>query len=251
VLAYYRALWDAGVDVDVVPVSADLTDYRVVVAPALHMLKGDLPERLEEVATRGGSVVTTFLSGRVDENDNAFRMDVPGPLGPLMGIRIDEWDARGPDVVNPVRLGDSLQVSARLLFELVISQSAQVIGTYQSDFYAGTPAVTRNAFGGGAGWYVATSLDQTGVSWVIRQVLDEHGLSGPYADVQDVETATRVTEDGQRLVFILNHRAEPIEVAACTDGVDRLTGGQVNRGQPLCVEGRGVVVLQEASPAVR
>ena len=36
VLAYYRALWDAGVDVDVVPVTADLSGYDVVVAPALH-----------------------------------------------------------------------------------------------------------------------------------------------------------------------------------------------------------------------
>jgi beta-galactosidase len=251
VLAYYRALWDAGVDVDVVPVSADLTDYRVVVAPALHMVKGDLAQRLEGVASRGGSVVTTFLSGRVDENDNAYLMDVPGPLGPLMGIRIDEWDARGPDVVNPVRLGDSLQVPARLLFELVMPQHATVIGTYQSDFYAGTPAVTRNAFGGGSGWYVATSLDQTGVSWVIRQVLDEHGLSGPYADVPDVETATRVTEEGDRLVFILNHRAEPVEVAACADGVDLLTGAQVNRGESLCVEARGVVVVLQTSPTAR
>ena len=105
-LAYHRALWDAGVDLDVVAVTADLSRYDVVVAPALHMLKGDLPQRLEAVATRGGSVLTTYLSGRVDENDQAFLMDVPGPLGQLMGVRVDEWDARGPEVVNPVRLGD-------------------------------------------------------------------------------------------------------------------------------------------------
>ncbi|MEU7973012.1 beta-galactosidase trimerization domain-containing protein, partial [Micromonospora sp. NPDC049089] len=30
-----------------------------------------------------------------------------------------------------------------MLFELVIPQGAQVVGTYQADFYAGTPAVTR------------------------------------------------------------------------------------------------------------
>ncbi|MEE3920355.1 beta-galactosidase trimerization domain-containing protein [Micromonospora sp. BRA006-A] len=75
---YHRALWDAGADLDVVPVTADLSRYDVVVAPVLHMLKGDLPRRLEAVAARGGSVLTTFLSGRVDENDNAFPADVPG-----------------------------------------------------------------------------------------------------------------------------------------------------------------------------
>ena len=37
VLGYYRALWNAGAQLDVVPVTADLTGYDVVVAPALHL----------------------------------------------------------------------------------------------------------------------------------------------------------------------------------------------------------------------
>ncbi|RQX10181.1 beta-galactosidase [Micromonospora ureilytica] len=248
VLAYHRALWDAGVDLDVVAVTADLSRYDVVVAPALHLLKGDLPQRLEAVATRGGSVLTTYLSGRVDENDQAFLTDVPGPLGQLMGVRVDEWDARGPEVVNPVRLGDGaaqVDVDARLLFELVVPQGAQVIGTYQADFYAGTPAVTRNAFGAGDGWYVAAGLDQTGVSWVVRQVLDRHDLLGPYPDVPDVESAVRVAPDGSRLLFLLNHRAEPVEVTARTGGVDMLTGDRTAAGAALRLPAYGVVVLEE------
>ena len=248
VLAYHRALWDAGVDVDVVAVTADLAGYDVVVAPALHMLKGDLPERLEQVAARGGSVLTTFLSGRVDENDNAFLLDVPGPLGPLMGVRIDEWDARGPEVVNPVLLTDGtdqVEVSSRLLFELVIPVGAEVVGSYQADFYAGTPAVTRNAFGDGHGWYVAAGLDQAGVSWVVRQVLTRHELVGPYPDVDDLETAVRVAPDGTRLLFLLNHRAEAVEVAAHVGGVDLLSGDRIESGQPIRLDPRGVLVLRE------
>ncbi|WP_433308457.1 beta-galactosidase [Micromonospora sp. CA-269861] len=248
VLAYHRALWDAGVDLDVVAVTADLSRYDVVVAPALHLLKGDLPERLEAVATRGGSVLSTYLSGRVDENDQAFLMDVPGPLGQLMGVRVDEWDARGPEVVNPVRLGDGadqVDVGARLLFELVIPQGAQVIGTYQADFYAGTPAVTRNSFGAGDGWYVAAGLDQAGVSWVVRQVLARHDLLGPYPDVPDLEAAVRVAADGSRLLFLLNHRAEPVEVTARTGGVDLLTGDRTVAGAALRLPAYGVVVLEE------
>ncbi|MER7591711.1 beta-galactosidase trimerization domain-containing protein [Micromonospora sp. NPDC127501] len=248
VLAYHRALWDAGVDLDVVAVTADLSRYDVVVAPALHLLKGDLPQRLEAVATRGGSVLTTYLSGRVDENDQAFLMDVPGPLGQLMGVRVDEWDARGPEVVNPVRLGDGvdqIDVDARLLFELVIPQGAQVVGTYQADFYAGTPAVTRNSFGAGDGWYVAAGLDQAGVSWVVRQVLARHDLLGPYPDVPDLESAVRVAADGSRLLFLLNHRAEPVEVTARTGGVDLLTGDRTAPGGALRLPAYGVVVLEE------
>ncbi|MET7863587.1 beta-galactosidase [Micromonospora taraxaci] len=248
VLAYHRALWDAGVDLDVVAVTADLSGYDVVVAPALHMLKGDLPQRLEDVAARGGSVLTTYLSGRVDENDQAFLMDVPGPLGQLMGVRVDEWDARGPEVVNPVRLGDGagqVDVEARLLFELVIPQGAQVVGTYQADFYAGTPAVTRNSFGAGDGWYVAAGLDQEGVSWVVRQVLARHDVLGPYPDVADLESAVRVAPDGSRLLFLLNHRADPVEVTARRGGVDLLTGDRIWTGSTVRLPAYGVVVLKE------
>ncbi|WP_255951799.1 beta-galactosidase [Streptomyces odontomachi] len=247
VLAYYRALWEAGVDVDVVPVTADLSGYDVVVAPALHMVKGDLAERLEAVAQRGGSVLASYLSGRVDEDDNAFLMDVPGPLGPLMGIRIDEWDARAADVVNPVRLGTGEQqqvASGRLVFELVIPQGAEPVGTYQADFYAGTPAVTRNAFGAGHGWYVATDLDQVGVDWVVRRVLAEAGVAGRHADAPLLETAVRVAPDGTRLLFLLNHGVERIEVVAESAGTDLLGGGRVERGQRVGLEPYGVRVLR-------
>ncbi|MEO3925138.1 beta-galactosidase [Micromonosporaceae bacterium B7E4] len=254
--AYYRALWEAGVDVDVVPVTADLAGYQVVVAPALHMLKGDLAQRLAAVAERGGSVLATFLSGRVDEDDNAFLMDVPGPLGPLMGIRIDEWDARPPEVVNPVRLHGAgpdveVEVESRLLFELVIPQGAEVLGTYQADFYAGTPAVTRNSYGAGHGWYVAAGLDQPGVHWVVRRVLERHDLVGPYADVPGLESTVRVGPDGTRLRFLLNHGAEPVETAAHTAGTDLLGGGRIEPGQPIRLDPSGVLVLREDPVSAR
>jgi beta-galactosidase len=251
VLAYHRALWDAGVDVDVVPVTADLSRYDAVVAPALHLLSDDLPSRLAGVAERGGSVVTTFLSGRVDSDDNAFLMDVPGPLAPLMGVRVDEWDARPPDVVNPVLLGGDaaggggVEVESRLIFELVIAEGAEVVGTYRDDFYAGTPAVTRNAYGRGDAWYVGAGLDQAGVSWVMRRVLDRHDLAGPYPDVPDLETAVRVAPDGTRLLFLLNHGAAAVEVPACASGVDLLTGDRWARGRPVTLEPRGVALLRE------
>jgi beta-galactosidase len=252
VLTYYRALWEAGVDVDVVPVTADLAHYDLVVAPALHMVKGDLAQRLEHVAARGGSVVATFLSARVDENDNAFLSDVPGPLGPLMGVRIDEWDVRGPQVANPVWLGtgaDRIEVESRQVFEIVISKRAEVVGTYQADFYAGTPAVTRNRFGLGHAWYVATGLDQRGVSWVMEQVLKEQDLAGSCPHVPDLECTARVAPDGSRLRFLLNHRAEPVEIASPGDGVDLLTGDRVGCGERIHLGPYGVMVLRAPDAA--
>ncbi|PWI14900.1 beta-galactosidase [Streptomyces sp. Act143] len=239
--AYYRAARAAGADVDVVPQTADLTAYDVILAPALFMVKGDLAARLEAVAARGGTVLATFLSGRVDAHDRAFRADVPGPLAPLMGVRVDECDSRPPEVVQPIT---ELGSEARLVFEIVQPRGAEPVATYGSDFYAGTPAVTRNAFGRGAGWYVATALDQPGVDAVVRRVLARHDLIGPYAGHPAVETATRTAPDGTRLLFLLNHAAAPAHLTAHATAEDLLTGKRVEEGEPLSLEPLGVAVLR-------
>ncbi|MFJ4816114.1 beta-galactosidase [Streptomyces sp. NPDC088801] len=238
--AYYRAAREAGADVDVIPQTADLTPYDVVLAPTLHMVKGDLAARLEAVAARGGTVLATFLSGRVDEHDRAFPTDVPGPLAPLMGIRVDEWDARPPEFTQPV---PELGTEARLVFEIVRTRGAEPIATYGTDFYAGTPAVLRNPYGDGEGWYVATALDQRGVDEVVRRILTRHDLLGPYAGHPAVETATRVAPDGTRLLFLLNHAPEPARLTAHTTATDLLTGKRLDQGETLVLDPLGVAIL--------
>lgn len=238
VTTYHRALWTLGVDLDVVAVTAPLDGYDVVVAPALHMIKGDSAERLAAVAARGGSVVGTFLSGRVDEDDNAFPADVPGPLAPLFGVRVDEWDARDRSYTNPVDIGGATY-PAQLLFELVIPEGAEIVGTYTGDFYAGTAAVTRHAFGSGDAWYVGTALDQAGVTSVIRSVLESHDLVGPFAGLPEVETAHRVAPDGSRFLFVLNHGSSSADLPAI-EGVDLLTG----QAPPASLSANGVLIVR-------
>ena len=239
VQAYHRALWSLGADLDVIAVTAPLDAYDVVVAPTLHMIKGDLAGRLAAVATLGGSVVTTFLSGRVDENDNAFLSDVPGPLRSLFGVRVDEWDARDETFVNPVTIGSTAH-PARLVFELIIPEGAEVVGVYGDDFYAGTAAVTRNTFGAGHAWYVGAALDPT---VILRQILERHDLVGPCAGVPDVETATRVTPGGARLLFVLNHGDGPATLPGL-GGTDLLTGAYLPAGEQVTLAPRGVLVVR-------
>lgn len=258
VLAYYRALWSAGAQVDVVPQATDLSRYDVVVAPLLHLLKGDVAERLEAVVARGGSLLATFWSGRADEDDNAFLMDAPGPLGRVLGVRVQETDSAEPGATNPVTLklpdavvGGGPVSAAELVMELLVPDGAEPVGTYGSEFYAGTPAVTRNRPGGpdgGEAWYVGTALDGAGVDWVVRSLLDRHGLIGPYADVPDIELAVR-TKDGVRFAFVLSHATEPVDVVAHASGVDLLSGRTIRQGETLRLEPTDVLVLREDAPA--
>jgi beta-galactosidase GanA len=68
-------------------------------------------------------------------------------------------------------------------------------------------------------------------------------LSGPCAGLPDVETATRVAPDGSHLLFVLNHRPEPVTLPATISGTDLLTGDPVAAGERLTLGAYGVAVL--------
>lgn len=246
VLQWGRAFWDAGAQLDVVPVTGDLDGYDVVAAPLLHMLKGDIADRLAAVAERGGAVITGYLSGRVDEDDRRFLSDAPGPLARVAGVRVAETDAAEPEVVNRVRFSDGTQSEGRMLFEVLMPDDADVVARYQDDFYSGEPAVTRRRIaGGGEAWYIGTQLDQHGLAAVIRPVLERRGLIGPYAGIDGLEHAVRVDASGRELHFLLNHGAEA-QIVLHADGTDLLTGDELRRGAALTLQPTDVILLRTA-----
>ncbi|GIG26724.1 beta-galactosidase [Cellulomonas denverensis] len=253
VLEWGRAFWEAGAQLDVLPVTADLSGYDVVAAPLLHLIKDDLPDRLAAVAARGGTVLTGFLSGRVDEYDRRFLADVPGPLAALAGVRVAETDAAEPELANPVTFTDGGPVAdARWVFEILVPEGAEVIARYGADFYAGEPAVTRRrvpapqAGPGGEGqvWYVGAPLDQEGLAHIVRSALGRHDLLGPFAEVPGLELATRITPRGDRIDLVLHHGTAPVTVAAHADGVDLLTDRRWTRGEAVTLAPADVVVLR-------
>ena len=75
-------------------------------------------------------------------------------------------------------------------------------------------------------------------------MLAGHDLTGRCQDVPDLETAVRVAPDGTRLLFLLNHRAGPVDVTVPGGGVDLLTGDRVACGQQIRLDPYGVIVLR-------
>jgi beta-galactosidase len=245
---WYAAAHAANVGVDVVDVTTALDGYDLVLAPVLHMLKGDLPERLERFVAAGGTLVTTFLSGRVDEDDNAFLSDVPGPLVDVLGLRVGETDALPADEVNGVELvGDQGQTagpfSANLVFDVVQERGAEVLGRYTSDFYAGTPAITRHRSGEGHAWYAATHLDAAGVEWVVARALADAGVGSAYGFTRGLEAVERHRDDTTYL-FLLNHGESEVSVEVDRDGRSLLDGRDVTRGETLVLAPTDVVIVR-------
>jgi beta-galactosidase len=223
------------------------------------VVDGGVAARVEEFVAGGGAFVTSFLSGLADKSDNAFPTDAPGPLARVLGIRIDETDALAPGELNTVVFAADPDVkglagergvvrfTADLVFDLVQPGSAEVVGVYESDFYAGMAAVTRNVVGDpelpGEAWYVGTNLDARGLGWLFERVLRARGLLSRYSGVPGVEAVARYRDD-VRYLFLLNHGEADSLVVADRDGVALLTGAEVRAGQGIRLAGKDVVILK-------
>src|SRR5690606_30008645 len=144
-------------------------------------------------------------------------------------------------------------VDGRMVFEVLVPEGAEVMARYRADFYAEAPAVTRHrvrAADGGEGhvWYVGTQLDQPGVTHVVRRALARHGLLGPYAEIEGLELATRVTPSGAVVDFLLHHGPAEVTVPLHAAGEDVLTGRRYAVGDRVTLRPTDVVVLRRDEP---
>ena len=139
---YYKYFYDRNIAVNMIPVDADFSRYKVIVAPVLYMVKPGMKEALEAFVANGGVLITTYMSGIVGETDNVYLGGYPGPLRALAGIWAEEIDALAPEQTNTVRFTDGTTAKCRIVCDLIHTEGAESLASYTSDFYEGMPAVT-------------------------------------------------------------------------------------------------------------
>lgn len=208
---HYRALWQHHIPVDIVFSDSDLSQYDLLVAPMLHMVKPGLGERIEALVDRGGSFVASVFSGVVDETDLAFE-GYPGPLRKALGLRVDEIDALYEGQTNQIVMADgSGSYACSQLCDLVQLEGATALATYGDDFYAGTPVVTEHSFGKGHGYYIASQAEPRFLADFYGKLLAAQGITALLDAPEGVEVTLRET-DTRQLLFVLNHNANEATV---------------------------------------
>ena len=230
---HYRALWERGIPVDVIDMEQDLTRYKLVIAPMLYMLRPGVDERIAAFVEAGGTFVATYWTGIVDENDLVFLGGWPGgKLRQVLGIWDEEIDALYENDRNTAvfSAGNSLgfggEYDLRDYCALVHPESAEVLATYKSDFYAGRSVLTVNAYGNGKAYYLASNPDDRFLRDFYAALDANLGLLRSLdAELPHGVSAQLRTDGETKYVFVMNFNAEPVVIDLGTKAYkDLLTG---------------------------
>jgi len=87
-----------------------------------------------------------------------------------------------------------------------------VLGTYDSDFYAGNAAVTVNGYGKGKAYYVAARIDYSKLGEIMERMLTDAGIATKSLP-DGVQYHCRYADDGTSYGFYLNNTDEPQSVS--------------------------------------
>ena len=228
--AHYAGFSRAGYGVDVIDETRELTPYRVVCGPMTYMLRPGFAEKVKSFVSQGGTYISTYCSGWVDEEDLCFMGGFPGPLREVLGIWDEETDALDESQHNRFTWqGKTYETSD--FCALIHTEGAKPLAAYEAGFYAGRPAVTENVCGRGRAYYIAARTGEDFLTAFSAWVCREAGLKPlleklPYG----VLCAQRTGERGQFL-FVMNTLPQDtaVELPPCTDI-------QTNRAISGCVK---------------
>jgi beta-galactosidase len=246
---FYSALHDRNVAVDFARPTEDLTRYKLVLAPSLHLLAGGEADRLKLYVQNGGTLVGTFNTGLVDEHNMAPESGYPHDLTDLFGMEVVEFDQLPPGEENHLTFKGTFPTShlhpAKLWCDLIEARDCQVLATYAKDFYAGKPAMTLHSYGLGKAVYIGTQSHAPFygdlVSWLLQMCNLHAALKVP----DTVEVSLR-QKDNALLFFLLNHQPSPVRLQFYKPMHDFLTGGTLSGNYDL--PPRAVLMLDEQAP---
>ena len=197
----HTAFMALGMNVDIIGQHENLDGYRIVCAPEMYIRNKDASKRLHDFAHQGGTVILTTRSGVKDEHNNAIMEPLPTLYRDMTGIYVTEYNPIGADSVS-VAFADGTDASGSQWCDILETEGAEILARYDGEYFRNTAAVTRNTYGKGKVYYIATVGNQQLYNRVIRYAAGEADLSFIEGIPARVEIATRTSPAGTaRFIF--------------------------------------------------
>ena len=193
----WQELLKMGVEADIVSQDADWSRYKVLVAPMMYLLHDGTGAKVKEFVANGGTILATYLTGYVNKDQLCYLGGFPGDgLSEVFGIVSEEIDTYYPSERNGIcwTNGARIRTEVRDYAEVLRVQDAEVLATFEDDYYAGNAAVTRKSYGKGAAYYIAGRVAAGDMYGLFERILTEAGLEVKRFE-EGVEYHARAAED--------------------------------------------------------
>lgn len=249
-ILHYQSFWKQGIPVDVIDMDCDFSKYKLLIAPMLYMVRPGVAERIEAFVKAGGTFITTYLSGIVNESDLCYLGGFPGPLRNLLGIWAEETDAlydhqkQSIIIENDNALGLSGDYSVKHLADIIHAEGANILAIYGNQFYAGQPALTVNSFGQGEAYYIASRNEDRFLDDFYTAIHKKLNLKRAIAASFPEGVTAQIRTDGENeFIFILNFSDDKRIVNLGEETLtDLLTGEAVEK--EIDLQGYGLTILK-------
>lgn len=249
---FYDALYRQNVEVDILSPSStvSLSQYKLIVVPALYAASDADIAKLNAFAKAGGHVLYTFKSGFADENTKVRYAAQPGAIAEAAGVKYQQFSK--PEGVSldgdPFSVGPA-DNQARWWMEFLTPTTATVVARYRHPSWPSYAAITRNTYGKGEVEYVGFMPSESLTEKILADAVSRAGVG----DIPPVHfpliVRSGVLNNGHRVRYIFNYsnsaRALPAGAAV---GTELLTRRKVSPIIPIELKPWDVAIVEESKP---
>ena len=249
----YDTLYHMNVECDFIwPESENLEQYKAIVVPALYAAPDELLIRLKQYVENGGTLIASFKTAFANENVKVSHQVQPHILSNCFGVHYDQFTfpknvgLTGEVILKKTDQKGNAHPAANVFMELLVSEGAEVLASYEHYNWKDYAAITRNHYGKGQAVYIGCMTDEETLKSVYKAVLPEAGVEIPEYHYPII-VRKGLNDLGKTVCYFLNYSGMELEMPYdYKNGIELLENTAVENGTALQMPAWGVKIVEEA-----
>ena len=249
----YDTLYHMNVECDFIwPESENLEQYKAIVVPALYAAPDELLIRLKQYVENGGTLIASFKTAFANENVKVSHQVQPHILSNCFGVHYDQFTfpknvgLTGEVIPEKPDQKGNAHPAANVFMELLVSEGAEVLASYEHYNWKDYAAITRNHYGKGQAVYIGCMTDEETLKSVYKAVLPEADVEIPEYHYPII-VRKGLNDLGKTVCYFLNYSGMELEMPYdYKNGIELLENTAVENGTALQMPAWGVKIVEEA-----
>lgn len=249
----YDTLYHMNIECDFIwPESENLDQYKAIIVPALYAAPDELLIRLNQYVENGGTLIASFKTAFANENVKVSHEVQPHILSNCFGVHYDQFTfpknvgLTGEVILKKTDQKGNAHPAANVFMELLVSEGAEVLASYEHYNWKDYAAITRNHYGKGQAVYIGCMTDEETLKSVYKAVLPEADVEIPEYHYPII-VRKGLNDLGKTVCYFLNYSGMELEMPYdYKNGIELLENTAVENGTALQMPAWGVKIVEEA-----